>query len=295
LQREPRLQDIEIFLVIAESRTMTDAAKRLHVTQPALSRSLRALEENLNCELFDRIGRQLVLTAAGRAMADEARRLRAEIKAAQTRIRRLLERQYFNLRIGAIDSILAMAMPQIAPKLQKRFPQVDLKIFGDRSGSIINKISAGDLDLGLVAHAKNLPKDIDGIAIARYRLFYYGRRDVFPILAQFKSLAEVAGLPHVRLAKADDAPNAIDPFSAETFAEVTSISSLKNLVMSGFGIGAMADFFVTGDDLEHLVRSRFSNEDENVWLQVVWKKGVEDKFFVEIRHMIADWVKKAIR
>lgn len=66
------IQQLEQFVVIAECENLTKAAQKLHVSQPSLSRSLHALEDELGCTLFDRVGRNIVLNNAGRIALDRA-------------------------------------------------------------------------------------------------------------------------------------------------------------------------------------------------------------------------------
>src|SRR2546430_343915 len=99
------LDRLNLFLKIVDLGSMSEAARAVHLTQPALSRSLRQLEEEVGAELFDRRGRHLVLTAAGRALVPRARALLAASEQARIEVSRSAERAYFDVRLGTVDSV----------------------------------------------------------------------------------------------------------------------------------------------------------------------------------------------
>ena len=66
---------LQAFTTVADTRSFSEAALRLHLTQPAISKRIALLESSLNCQLFDRIGRQIALTEAGQALLREGRNL----------------------------------------------------------------------------------------------------------------------------------------------------------------------------------------------------------------------------
>ena len=99
------LDRLHIFVKIVDAGSMSAASRLVHLTQPALSRNLRLLEEELATDLFDRVGRRLVLTPAGRALLPRARALLAQASTVARDIERIAGRQYFDLRVGTVDSV----------------------------------------------------------------------------------------------------------------------------------------------------------------------------------------------
>src|SRR5688500_4696008 len=95
------LRDLELLDALGEVETLTAAAERLHVSQPALSQRLTKLEGRLGTPLFDRRGRRLVLNAAGRRMLVAARHVLAELDAAGRDLRDLSDRSRSLLRLTA--------------------------------------------------------------------------------------------------------------------------------------------------------------------------------------------------
>ena len=75
-----QLNQINAFLAVAELESFSQAAARLHITQPAVSKRIRQLESNVNAHLFDRIGKRSILTPNGRAFKPHAERILQELK-----------------------------------------------------------------------------------------------------------------------------------------------------------------------------------------------------------------------
>ena len=107
------LDRLEVFLRIVETGSMGAASRVLHLTQPALSHSLKLLEEELGTPLFERQGRGLVLTAAGRALEPRARALLESAQAIARDVGRTAAQRYHDLRIGTVEKIRDLVMLQL--------------------------------------------------------------------------------------------------------------------------------------------------------------------------------------
>src|SRR5687768_6379547 len=115
------LERLRVFLQIVDCGSMSAAARAVHLTQPALSRTLKLLEDEVRVPLFERRGRALVLTAGGRALVPRARALLAASEQLALETRRASERAYFDVRIGAVDSVATYLFPAALPALRRTF------------------------------------------------------------------------------------------------------------------------------------------------------------------------------
>ena len=82
-------QNLQAFLLVAETGSFSQAAEKLHLTQPAVSKRVALLEEQLQAHLFDRIGRNIGLTEAGQALLPHAKRVQQELQLAAQSVRDL--------------------------------------------------------------------------------------------------------------------------------------------------------------------------------------------------------------
>ena len=117
------LERLRLFLQIVDSGSMSAAARAVHLTQPALSRTLKLLEEDMGVALFTRRGRALVLTPGGRALVPRGRALLADSDRVAREVGRSAERAYFDLRLGhrrqRRDHAAAACRPWPAPRLPR--------------------------------------------------------------------------------------------------------------------------------------------------------------------------------
>jgi LysR family transcriptional regulator, cyn operon transcriptional activator len=137
------------FVAIAEAGSMARAAQRLHVSQPALSRQIRELERWLGVQLFDRIGRRLVLATDGREMLARSRRLLAEADSFRERAAVLGGGKGGVLRVGAAPQFLEAGMPRVLALYRRQHPDVDVKLVEHGGDPLIQGVEHGELHLAI--------------------------------------------------------------------------------------------------------------------------------------------------
>ena len=147
---DPTMRQLEVFLAVAKAGSFRRAADRLHLSQPALSQHVGELERGLGARLFDRRGRTVTLTEAGRILEDHALRLFATLAGAREAIAELDGVGRGTLVIGASTTPGIYLMPALMGEFERAYPgiSVDLRIANSRV--IEEQIRANDLDLGVV-------------------------------------------------------------------------------------------------------------------------------------------------
>jgi len=141
---------LQAFLAVAETASFSQAAERLFLTQPAISKRISALEENLGARLFDRIGRQVALTEAGRALLPRAQRILTELEDSQRAIANLGGKVSGRLTFGTSHHIGLHRLPPILRRYTERYPEVELDIRFMDSEEACKAVEHGDLELGVV-------------------------------------------------------------------------------------------------------------------------------------------------
>jgi DNA-binding transcriptional LysR family regulator len=127
------------------------AAERLHVVQPALTRQVRQLEEELGCALFERLTRGVRLTAAGKSFLEEARRLLAELGHGVDRTRLVAQGQVGRLRVGFADTATYSGeLPSILRDFRARWPDVRLELFPSSSVASGEQLRVQAVDVAFV-------------------------------------------------------------------------------------------------------------------------------------------------
>ena len=123
------LHHLSVFFAVAETGSLTASAARLHISQPALSRELRALEGRLGVRLFERHSRGMRLTQAGEVLSGYAARLFGLERAAEAAMREIAEARRGRLVIGASNTIGTYVLPPVLAALRRKRPGVQVKLF----------------------------------------------------------------------------------------------------------------------------------------------------------------------
>jgi LysR family transcriptional regulator, cyn operon transcriptional activator len=143
------LRHLRYFVAIAEARTMAQAAEQVFVTQSTLSHQLAQLEDELGVPLFERIGRTLQLTAAGRELLGHARGVLAQVQEGVDAVTRSHRSAVGTLRVGVIHSFVTHLMPQVAAAFMQAHPEARLQIAELTGVDIEAQVASGALDLGV--------------------------------------------------------------------------------------------------------------------------------------------------
>ena len=145
------LHQLRYFVAVAETGSFTKAAERCHVSQPSLSQQVRKLERRLRRPLFDRLGRGVLLTDAGRELLDQATGILAAVDRAERSLRDGEEAEAGRLAVGAIPTVAPYLLaPALAPFL-RRHPAAELTLHEDLTEHLSAMLLAGDLDLAVMA------------------------------------------------------------------------------------------------------------------------------------------------
>jgi LysR family hydrogen peroxide-inducible transcriptional activator len=145
------LHQLRYFVAAAEAGTMSLAAQRCRVAQPSLSQQIQKLEYALGAALFDRLGRGIALSPAGRALLPRARRILAEVQDAQTLLTSDVSEAVGRFAIGAIPTMAPYLLPELVTKLQEEFPRCDLAVCEDYTQNLLQQLADNQLDIALVS------------------------------------------------------------------------------------------------------------------------------------------------
>ena len=146
-------QNLKAFVLVAETGSFSLAAEKLHLTQPAVSKRIALLEQHLDSELFDRIGRNVSLTEAGRALLPHARTISGQLIAAEQSVRDLSGEVTGHLRLATSHHIGLHRLPPVLSQFNKMFSGVKIDIDFMDSEQAYERIMQGKAELAVVTLA----------------------------------------------------------------------------------------------------------------------------------------------
>lgn len=230
---------LHTFLLLAQDPNTTRCAEKLHLTQPAVSQHIKALETAYGVRLFQKEGRGLVLTAEGQQLARLCRRLATMDEQIRQEVRRPARPA---LRFGATLSIADGLMPAVLPVLVDRFPQVQFHMVQHNTHALLEQLEDGQLDFALIEGNFERSR-------YAYRPFYVSRfvglcRHGSPFAA-FRRLEDTLGAPLILRESGSGTRDIFEGecrshnLSVEDYAELCEIEhlpTLLGLVAAGKGI-----------------------------------------------------------
>ena len=163
-------QLLQAFAAVAENGSFSGAAEALHLTQPAVSKRIAALESQLDCSLFDRIGRQIALTEAGRALLPHAQSVLQELRAAKRHIQDLRGGVTGLLTMGISHHMGLHRLPDVLEKFTEQYPEVRLDIDFLDSEEAYERVLLGEVELGVITLAPEEKPSLQQIAVWRDEL-----------------------------------------------------------------------------------------------------------------------------
>ena len=141
------LRDLRYFETIAEFENLARAAVKLHRTQPALSSSVRRLEECCGATLFEKSGRGLRLTHAGKTLLKWARRVRFDVEDARRELSAISAGSSGHVRLGIIPTAAHFLLPRVAREFVRVAPQATISTFIGLKDTLKPRLHAGELDM----------------------------------------------------------------------------------------------------------------------------------------------------
>lgn len=144
------LEQLRIFAAVAEREHVTQAASVLKLTQAAVSASIAALESQHGVKLFDRIGRGVALTTAGRQFLPEARALLARAAAAEAVLGDFGGLKRGRVKIHASQAMAGYFLPSVLAGFRKQYPGVEVELAIGNTAQVARALRAGEAELGFV-------------------------------------------------------------------------------------------------------------------------------------------------
>ncbi len=146
------IRQLKAFLAIAEAKTFTAGARRVNVTQAAISMQIRQLEDEVGLQLFTRTPRRVILTEAGEYLLERARKILREHDSALAEIAEVAGAEYGRLRIGSASGTFAMnQLPWIMRGLREKFPNGELTVGAGTSQKLVERIMHGEIDTAFIS------------------------------------------------------------------------------------------------------------------------------------------------
>lgn len=166
-----QIQQLTYFVAVARTRHFTQAAELTGVSQPSLSKQIRALENSLGTPLFVRNRGAIELTSAGEALLPHAQRILIESESAERTVHEVANLRRGRVRLGATPSLCDGLLPEILTRFHSTYPDIELEVQEAGSQVLTRELSYGRVDLALlIVPLHTSDPDIETTPVLRERL-----------------------------------------------------------------------------------------------------------------------------
>jgi DNA-binding transcriptional LysR family regulator len=265
---------LQTFVTICECGTVSRAAAQLRITQPALSRRIKDLQEELGLRLFDNLGRRLSLTSEGEEFLRHSRALLAQADAVLATGRALGRGRAGVLRIGAAPHTLAAFFPSFVNKYEKQNPGVQVRLFEGSAEKLLTMIEDGELHfavtlaLGHGHFARRLIPALRLLALTAPRS-RYGEYETIDV-------ATLAGVPLLVMPpgyatrETFDAACRIAGVEGSVVFESVALGTLAAFAEAGHGIAIVPATFRSKGERVRIARLELRRKPVTMPLAILW-------------------------
>jgi len=291
------IHQLRVFASVYKNRSFSKASQDLHLTQPTISNHIKALEDEFECRLFDRMGRTIIPTKEAEVLYEQSIEIIQKADALSDALGDLKKETSGKLIIGASTIPGVYLMPRIMTEFQKKYPAISFQILIADSGGVIEGISKHELLLGIVG-AKLGNEQIDYMPFVEDELIVVSA----PLKTGKSSvtLKELIALPMVLREEGSGTRKEAEKFLESegiTFEDIKvagifgSTDAVKQAVKAGLGISILSKFSVA-DELEYKLLEEIKLTDiqmkRRFYIVTHKKRTLPRLYDIFLKHILAE-------
>ena len=245
-------RQLEAFDTLCATGSFTETAKRLLLTQSAISHSMRTLEDETGCQLIRRQGKKVSLTEAGERLLRFARPFLEEMSVVREELNGFEKFGAGRIRLGASQQACRFFLPPLVKEFKKGLPQCIFEVYGEDTPKCLNMLSLGELDLAIsLKPIKNL--EIEFVPCFSDELRIITTRDHQWAKNKSVDWSKVSGENFILDNRSSYSFRMTNEYLEQnglkltSFMEISSSDASKELIKLGLGIGIMANWLVADE------------------------------------------------
>ncbi len=245
-------RQLEAFDTLCATGSFTETAKRLLLTQSAISHSMRTLEDETGCQLIRRQGKKVSLTEAGERLLRFARPFLEEMSVVREELNGFEKFGAGRIRLGASQQACRFFLPPLVKEFKKGLPQCRFEVYGEDTPKCLNMLSLGELDLAIsLKPIKNL--EIEFVPCFSDELRIITTRDHQWAKNKSVDWSRVSGENFILDNRSSYSFRMTNEYLEQnglkltSFMEISSSDASKELIKLGLGIGIMANWLVADE------------------------------------------------
>lgn len=244
------LELYKAFYYVGKNKSISKAADELMISQPAISRSIKTLEGQLNVNLFIRKRDGVELSEAGLLIFDKVKNAIMLIENAENEISSFKKLDFGYINIGASKTILHEFLMKYITEFHKEFPNIVIRVYTDKTSLLIKKSKIGLIDIIFTNLDDNDYSDFENVRLIKINDCLAVNESYSNLKDKVISNNELEELPFILLTKGATSRNIFDnvcnknDIRINPIMEFGSNSLVKEFTLSGFGVGLLTEEFV---------------------------------------------------
>jgi DNA-binding transcriptional LysR family regulator len=236
---------LKVLEAVARNRSVTEAAKELHYSQPSVSHHLGRLEAETGAKLIQRVGRGIRLTPEGELLAQRAAEIVGRVDAASAELAAHLGLQAGRVRLAGFQTVLSTIVPRAAAELARLYPDIELNLIDVHPVEGLEMLRSGKVDIALIFRHPDTPVEDEGFRLTHLMddpLYLISRRRN-DRLTDHRDSAWVGGCERCRAAMVAACARA--GFSPRIAYSSDDMIVMQSLVAAGMGVATLPGLALT--------------------------------------------------
>ena len=296
----PTFKQLKYLIAVSNNLHFGKAAKDCYVSQSTLSSGIQELEKLLNIKLIERTKRNVLLTPLGKQISESAQKIILEMNNVLDSAKSAQESLTGETKLGIIPTIAPYLLPNIMPRIKKKFPKLDLRLVEDQTAKILAMLYQGNLDIAIIAKpykteklvVKNLKKDY----------FYVALPFNSPLAKDNKNNLNSHEINKSNMLLLDEGhclrEHALQSCDAKTIKNVdafkaTSLLTLVQMVANGTGITLIPELIINSQMLKRNKIKIVQYEKKQYYRDIVmcWRaSSPRQNDFIELKKIFLDYI-----
>lgn len=273
------LELYKTFYYVAKNENISRASNELSISQPAISKAIKTLEEQLNTNLFIRKRDGMELTEAGEAFYKKIKDAMELISSAENDLEVITSMETGSINIGASKTILHEFLMPYIKDFHKKYPKINIRIFTDKTSDLINKSKMGIIDVIFTNMPYGLPVNFDSIKMLTLHDCLACNNSFEHLKGKKLNKKDLSELPLLVLTKGATTRIRLDDYCAENNIEIHpemefgSNTLIKEFTEAGFGVGLLTEEHIKKElETGELFKLNLEIPLSEKYLGMVWNK-----------------------
>ncbi|PLR84905.1 hypothetical protein CVD25_13530 [Bacillus canaveralius] len=236
---------LKTFYYVAIYLNFSKAAEKISLSQPAVSRQIEVLESHYKLPLFNRAGRKVELTDAGRRLLQYAEQILLLAEETEKAMHSLNNLEAGEINLGSGTTIGNYLLPSLVVEFQQKYPNIIINLMIDKTDSIIEKLKKGDLDVAIVAKTMSYP-EFNYKALLNDEIILIGGSGYENNSNDIKYLKQLSNETFLLRRQGSNTRENTDSFfkehnfSPNRIIEFDTNEAIKQAIIKGYGIGFLS-------------------------------------------------------